>query len=287
MRIALFTNLDLHSNLAINFLIPELVNHEFKLFLSEKVGSAVPVIPPLQFLDYLERKFLINHLFPHLERNPKSEFLTFRQIDTKYNTGLAFIKDVNDPDFLEKLSVFAPDLFLVIRFGRIFKGKILTIPKKGIINLHSAILPDFKGVMGTLRALLSGASHVGATLHYIQDDNIDTGDVIDVIKMEKNTEKSVLWHIAHLYPLACVKLRYIIGEISKQNKIQSYPQPTGGSYFSFPVQSDFDALRHQSMKLFSKKEYADMLGEFYQVEKKWVLETIGKDNEAGQLPEEF
>jgi len=287
MRIALFTNLDLHSNLAINFLIPELVNHEVKLFLSEKVGSAVPVIPPLQFLDYLERKFLINHLFPHLERNPKSEFLTFRQIDAKYNTGSTFIKDINDPDFLEKLFVFAPDLFLVIRFGRIFKGKILAIPKKGIINLHSAILPDFKGVMGTFRALLSGASHVGATLHYIQDDNIDTGDVIDVIKMKKNTEKSVLWHIAHLYPIACEKLREVVSEISHQDKIQSSQQAIGGSYFSFPRQSEFDALRHQSIKLFSQIEYADMLGEFYQVEKNWVLETIRKDNEASQLPEEF
>lgn len=48
---------------------------------------------------------------------------------------------------------FNPDLFISIRFGKIFKDEIIQVPKFGLINLHSTILPDYRGIMGTLHAI--------------------------------------------------------------------------------------------------------------------------------------
>lgn len=275
MRISLFLNYDLESNIALNCLLPALVPHSFNIYLSEKVGDELP-IPPLQHLAYLERAFLRTSLFPELEQNSGKGFLSFTQISEQYGAPISFLKEVTSQETLLKLKAFQADLFISIRFGKIFKGEVLTIPPMGIINLHSAILPDYKGVLGTFRALANGEKIIGTTLHYITDSKIDAGHIIHIHQSKVKRDKSVLWHIIHLYPEAIDQLKIIIDQLTKSIKIESSPQREGGHYYSFPTLENFGQLYNQGIELYNLHEYALIISHFYKVEASWVLNEIKK-----------
>lgn len=280
MRISLFLNYDLESNIALNCLLPALATHSFNVYLSEKVGDESP-ISPLQHLAYLEREFIKTSLFPELEQNLGNGFLTFTQISEQYSAPMSTLKEVTAQETLLQLKAFQADLFISIRFGKIFKGEVLTIPPLGIVNLHSAILPNYKGVLGTFRAMANGDKIIGTTLHYITDSKIDAGNIIHVHQSKVKRDKSVLWHVIHLYPAAIDHLKTIIAQLTKSIKIDSAPQREGGQYYSFPTIEDFDQLSNKGIALYNLEEYAALIKHFYQAETGWVLNKI---KQSGKLP---
>ena len=81
----------------------------------------------------------------------------------------------NTAEGLALLSEAAPDLIVSIRYRRILREPAIAIPRHGVLNLHSGVLPNYPGVMATFWALLAGAAALGCTLHRIVDEGIDTG----------------------------------------------------------------------------------------------------------------
>lgn len=282
MRISIFLNRDLESNIALNCLLPALQEHSFNLYISEKVGSNKSPLIQLQNLAFLEQKFVNEYLFPELENASYKGFLSFDQISRQYDSPLLVLDEITSPNTLSHLKAFQPDLFLSIRFGKIFKGEVLTIPKHGIINLHSAILPDYKGVLGTFRAMLNKDKEIGSTIHYIGDSTIDTGNIIDIYKYKVDKSKSVLWHIVNLYPQSVQKLIDIISKISNHKIIDMQPQASEGNYYSFPTASGFEKLKTNRILLYDLNEYAEMIKQFYKIDPVWTLSML---KEKGKFKE--
>jgi methionyl-tRNA formyltransferase len=69
------------------------------------------------------------------------------------------------------------DIGLSVRFHQILKRSHLSRFRKGVINLHGAPLPEYRGSMGDAMAILEGRDHFGVDLHWM-DEGIDTGDII-------------------------------------------------------------------------------------------------------------
>lgn len=274
MRISIFLNTDLESNIALNRLLPVLSQYEFNIYLSEKVGSTASLIPALTELSHLEKGFVFQKLFPLLEQTTPGGFLTFDQISARYQAPIKVLQEVTTPETVAQIANFQPELFLSIRFGKIFKGAILQVPSKGIINLHSAILPDYKGVLGTLRAFQHHEKEIGCTLHYISDNTIDTGHIIQVERMPVQAGKSILWHIVQLYEPGTKALSVIVEKINKGEPVSTFPQPEGGQYFTFPTEAEFAQIVSTGFELFNLEEYAEFIQDFYGVKKDWVLQQI-------------
>lgn len=283
MRISLFLNNDLESNIALNCLLPELQKHSFNIYLSERVGPSTYSSKALQYLDFLEREFLQRFLFPKLEAKSYLGFLTFGQIASQHHADLTHVNSLVSEEILTKISAFQPDLFISIRFGKIFKGAILQIPPLGIINLHSAILPDYKGVLGTVRAFIDGQQQIGSTIHYITNSEIDAGDILGINLLEVHPEKSVLWHILHLYPQAAETLSHMINQLSTGEEIKGSPQRKGGNYYSFPTERDFTILTQKGIVLFMLDEYAEFITEFYGIERSLLANQLA----LSELPNSF
>lgn len=84
---------------------------------------------------------------------------------------------VRVPAFRETLESFAPDVMVVVAYGRILTEAVLAVPRWGCINVHASLLPSLRGAAPIQRAVLTGLSHTGVTTMKM-DVGLDTGDML-------------------------------------------------------------------------------------------------------------
>jgi len=86
------------------------------------------------------------------------------------------VKELDDPDFYEKLKALDADLFVVVAF-RILPPNILELPAEGAINLHASLLPKYRGAAPIHWAIINGEEKTGCTVFFL-DEQVDTGNII-------------------------------------------------------------------------------------------------------------
>lgn len=84
---------------------------------------------------------------------------------------------LKDEAFSDLLSELAPDLIIVVAYGKILPESVINYPKYGCINLHVSLLPKYRGAAPMQRAIMEGESETGVTIMYM-DAGLDTGDII-------------------------------------------------------------------------------------------------------------
>ena len=84
-------------------------------------------------------------------------------------------------DFIEELKSFNADLFVVVAF-RMLPKLVWSIPKKGTINLHASLLPNYRGAAPINWVLINGEKETGITTFFI-DKQIDAGAIIEQEKI--------------------------------------------------------------------------------------------------------
>ena len=82
-----------------------------------------------------------------------------------------------DPAFCEHLRAFAPDLIVVAAYGQLLPPGVLEIPTFGCLNLHTSLLPKYRGAAPIQWALLNGDPETGVTIMKM-DAGLDTGDIL-------------------------------------------------------------------------------------------------------------
>ncbi len=94
-------------------------------------------------------------------------------------TGIPVVtpRNINAPEALDVLRVLAPELIVVVAYGQILKPEVLAIPSLGCINVHTSLLPKYRGAAPIQWAVANGDSETGVTIMYM-DVGMDTGDII-------------------------------------------------------------------------------------------------------------
>ena len=90
--------------------------------------------------------------------------------------------DLNNESFAQKLNDLNPDFFVVVAY-RILPKSLLDIPKYGSINIHSSLLPKYRGAAPIQHALLNQDNSTGISTFLIEP-KVDTGKIIDQFKIE-------------------------------------------------------------------------------------------------------
>jgi methionyl-tRNA formyltransferase len=83
---------------------------------------------------------------------------------------------LSDPGFRERLESLKPELGVVVAF-RMLPRSVWSLPSKGTLNLHAALLPDYRGAAPINWAVINGETRTGATTFFI-DQQIDTGAIL-------------------------------------------------------------------------------------------------------------
>ena len=88
---------------------------------------------------------------------------------------------MRDGEALGIVEQLQPELIVVAAYGRILPEEILNAPKYGSINVHSSLLPQYRGAAPINWAILDGLDETGVTIMYMAKE-LDAGDIIHTVK---------------------------------------------------------------------------------------------------------
>lgn len=84
-----------------------------------------------------------------------------------------------DGAFENELKALAPDLIVVVAYGKILPKYVLDFPKYGCVNVHGSLLPAYRGAAPMQRAIIDGCLETGVTTMQMAE-GLDTGDMLIV-----------------------------------------------------------------------------------------------------------
>lgn len=159
--------------------------------------------------------------------------------DMAQRQGLPILQPekARDDKFVSKLAEFRPDLIAVAAFGQILPRSILELPRFGCLNVHTSLLPKYRGAAPIQWAILNGESETGVTIMKM-DAGLDTGAIISQTRTEiSHADDAQTLHdrLAALGAKLLVQTipRYVAGEAP------AVPQPVEGvSYARKIVKQD-------------------------------------------------
>ena len=129
----------------------------------------------------------------------------------------------------EILKEIAPDVIVVVAYGKILPKEILEIPKYGCVNGHASLLPKYRGSAPIQQAIISGETVTGVTAQ-LMDEGIDTGDILKTAQTEIGEEETAEELFERLSVITAELLVNTLAELEKGNIIPIKQEEEKASY---------------------------------------------------------
>jgi methionyl-tRNA formyltransferase len=168
-------------------------------------------------------------------------------VASAYGIDTVTRESVNEPAFVESLQREDVDVVLSVSAPEIFDADVLAAPQWGCLNVHTARLPEYRGMMPTFWALYHGEDEIGVTVHTMAEE-IDRGeavrrDTFDVSPSD-TLDDVILEGKRRGGRLAAAAIEDI-----HEDRVQREPIEGEGSYFSFPSRDDRREFQRRGGKL--------------------------------------
>lgn len=164
-----------------------------------------------------------------------------------YNIPVISINDtINSKKNVNLIQNLNADLILIIAGNQIIKKRVLDSTKYGVFNVHSSLLPNYKGLMPTFWVLRNSESKTGVTLYQLTE-GIDDGPIIASKEYNITDETTQSKLIKDLKILAN---DLVIESIDLVKNPKNYKESKAGSYFKFPTRDDVNAFYNMKKKFY-------------------------------------
>ncbi len=156
---------------------------------------------------------------------------------------------INSAEFVAVLrDEIRPDLMVSIAASQVLKKQVLEIPRLGCINLHSAPLPRYQGMMPNFWTMVHGESQATVTVHYMVE-KLDTGDIILQLPVPIYPSDSLHDLMVRSKQVGVQALLQAVEQL-EQDTVRPLPIDTSQTtYFSFPKRADAQRLRRMGHSL--------------------------------------
>jgi methionyl-tRNA formyltransferase len=147
-------------------------------------------------------------------------------------TGLPVLQPerARDESFLGALRDLQPDLIAVAAYGQILPQSILDLPRYGCLNVHTSLLPRYRGAAPIQWAILNGEAETGVTIMKM-DAGLDTGDILTQAPTPINPDDNSETLHDRLARMGAVLLVRTIPDYVA-GKLNSRPQPAEGATYA-------------------------------------------------------
>ena len=154
-----------------------------------------------------------------------------------YSKRVAVLKPTFfDQNTLQVITNWQLDVLVVMAYGRIFPFPMLTLARFGCVNLHTSLLPRWRGAAPIIRSIEAGDERGGVTLIKM-DEKVDAGDIIASLDCEIDKQETTASLEAKLANLARVLLLRFLSSPKAMLESRT-PQPSVGVSVARKVQKE-------------------------------------------------
>ena len=127
-----------------------------------------------------------------------------------------------DPAFLQRLRDLAPDVGVVVGYGHILRKELLTLPRRGLVNVHPSLLPVLRGAAPIEWTILQGIASTGVTIMQL-DEGLDSGPILHQLPHRVDADTTAGELRAHLAELGAQALIEALS-LWDQDSLKPVPQ---------------------------------------------------------------
>ena len=205
----------------------------------EKALKTYRIFGPRFFLHYA-----VNFVISKIDRK--------KQVDAVLNRyGIPKITldgSINEPESVRRIKLYQPDLLVSILGNQIFRNPVIGLASKGCLNLHTALLPKYRGLLPTFWVLRFNEVYTGVSVFFV-DEGIDSGPIV--------VQKKIA--IGNLTQQALIKATKKLGMDAIAEAVDLIEHglvvlidndPAQQTYYSFPTRKDVKAFLAAGKKFF-------------------------------------
>lgn len=136
----------------------------------------------------------------------------------------------------ERVSKLAPDVCVVVAYGKIIPPWLLELPPHSCLNIHASLLPRYRGAAPIQRAIMNGEKETGVSIMLL-DEGMDTGPVL----RQKAVRIAVDDNAGTLYDKLAAVGAELLGEVLdkiQEGKITSVPQDDSFATYAPKIEKD-------------------------------------------------
>ena len=145
-------------------------------------------------------------------------------------------KPINHDKSVNTIKSYKPDLLVSILGNQIFKEPIINLAEKGCLNLHTALLPKYRGLMPTFWVMKNKEKYTGVSVFFV-NEGIDSGPIIVQEKIEiGNRTQEELIKLTKKFGMEAIAKS--VDLIEKKEVMLIANDESKKSYYSFPAKED-------------------------------------------------
>ena len=199
-------------------------------------------------LDIFGLRFFLKYSLMYI-KNKSDKTKDVNLILKKYSIPIIQIKDnINSEESLSTIREYNPDLLVSIAANQIFKKPLIELASEGCLNLHTALLPKYRGLLPSFWVLKNNEIYTGVSVFFV-DEGIDSGPILVQKKIEigNKTWSELIQHTKRIGMQAVLEAIELIDKGDYEIKKNDHTQKT---YYAFPTRSDVKAFLKAGKKFF-------------------------------------
>jgi methionyl-tRNA formyltransferase len=157
-------------------------------------------------------------------------------------------RSINSGESRDLIAGYRPDLIVSIQANVIFKKPLIGLPPRGCLNIHTALLPKYRGLMPTFWVLKHNEAVTGVSVFFM-DEGIDSGPIL-VRKPVEIGDRSLDGLIRHTKRVGVDALIEAIDLIHRDEYELIPNDDSDMTYFSFPTRQDVKDFLSRGKRFF-------------------------------------
>jgi len=198
--------------------------------------------------DIFGLKFFLYYAFKFIG----SRLISSKRVESvlsKYDIEkITLSKPINDIESIDLIKSYNSDLLISILGNQIFKEPIINLAPKGCLNLHTALLPKYRGLMPSFWVMKNSEKYTGVSVFFV-DEGIDSGPIVvqERVEIGNKTQEELIKYTKKLGMELIAKAVDLV-ENSAVELIEN--DDSQKTYYSFPTKEDVQEFLSQNRRFF-------------------------------------
>jgi methionyl-tRNA formyltransferase len=182
-------------------------------------------------------------------RESDNRFYSVTRLAAYYSIPLYPCSNINEKEYTCRLGELDIDIILSVAANQRFKRELLDVPRLACLNVHSALLPKYRGLDGIFWALAHGETQVGVTVHLMNED-FDDGAIVGQQPFEVSPNDTLHSLYFKAIEIGSTLLSQVLDQFDSGTVHRKTNDIAEGSYFSWPNGEAARRFRAQGRRFF-------------------------------------